>query len=91
MILYKVVSDQTSFSTNLNITGRTTIGIDYYHFNDKSIWSFSKIQLRKNDANLGDIIELDVGVGTSKSFLSMQEGYDINLRSQIGNIYIQKR
>jgi len=36
--------------------------------------------------NIGDRMELKVGLGTHASYLTMEEGFDINLYNSIGNI-----
>ena len=51
--------------------------------------NFIKIlHLEKNVTNVGDAIELKCGLGTVSSYLSMQQGYDINLTSLTGNVNI---
>ena len=75
----------TCFSS-LNVSGRTIIGNDIYNFSDSVVEMYKNFHIRKNIPNLGDRLELKVGLGTHASYLSMEEGYDINLFNSIGSI-----
>jgi len=81
-----MVSGNTSFNSAVNITGRTIIGNDIYNFSDSVLEVYKNFSIRKNITNLGDRIELKVGLGTTASTITMEETYDINMWNNIGNI-----
>ena len=80
-----MVSGNTSFNSGINITGRTIIGNDIYNYSDSVFETYKNIAVRKNVPNVGDRIELKCGLGTTSTYLSMEEGYDINLSSFFGH------
>ena len=83
-----MISGNTSFNSGINITGRTIIGDNIYNYSDSVFELYKNFTLRKNVTNVGDAIELKCGLGTVSSYLSMQQGYDINLTSLTGNVNI---
>ena len=77
----------TLFNNNININGRTTFGqtSDIYNYSDSVIEAYKNLSIRKvpitvtGNTILHDRIDLKVGLGTGASYLSMEEGYDINI------------
>ena len=80
------LSNNTTVVSSLNISGRTIIGSDIYNYPDSVVEMYKNFHIRKNIPNMGDRAEIMVGLGTRTSYLSMEEGYDINLYNSIGNI-----
>ena len=83
-IIYPSSSLHVSGTTTLN--GRTIIGSDIYNFSDSVVEAHKNFHIRKNVPNIGDRVELKVGLGTAASTLTMEEGYDINLYNNVGII-----
>ena len=83
------LSNNTTLLSSLNISGRTIIGSNIYNYSDSVLEAYKNFSIRKNVSGLigsGDRVELKVGLGTSQSYMSMEEGYDINLINSLGNI-----
>ena len=88
-----MVSGTTSlFNNNITINGKTTIGQDIYNYSDSVVEMYKNFSIRKipttGNSNLYDRIDLKCGLGTRASYMSMEEGYDINLVNNIGGIYL---
>jgi hypothetical protein len=62
----------------LNITGRTIIGTDIYNYSDSILEVNKKFSIRNNITN-NSRIDLKVGLGYNSSYISMEEGYDLNI------------
>ena len=82
------LSNNTTVLSSLSVSGRTIIGSDIYNYSDSVVEMYKNLNIRKTPIVGGtyDNIELKVGLGTRSSYLSMSEGYDINLYSHTGNI-----
>ena len=64
--------------SSLNVTGRTLIGTDIYNYSDSMLEINKNVSIRNNITS-GSRIDLQTGTGYGKSFISMEEGYDINI------------
>ena len=64
------------------------LGTDFYNYSDGVFEVSKNLTIRKNITGVGDEVVLKVGLGTIASYLSMQQGYDINLVSLTGNVGI---
>ena len=64
------------------------LGTDFYNYSDGVFEVSKNLTIRKNVTGEGDAVELNVGLGTVASYLTMQQGYDINLVSLSGNVGI---
>jgi hypothetical protein len=69
--------------SSLNISGRTIIGNDNYNYSDSSFEVNKNIMIR-NSSTSGSRIDLQVGLGTGRHYLSVEQGYDINLVAPSG-------
>ena len=81
--------NNTTILSTLNISGRTIIGSDINNYSDSVLEAYKNLTIRKNVPGLvgfGERIDLNVGSITSTSFLSIEEGKNINLYASIGNI-----
>ena len=58
------------------------IGPDIYHYSD-SILEVNKNIAVRNNITMGSRIDLQVGTATGRSYLSMEEGYDVNIATPI--------
>ena len=62
----------------LNITGRTIIGTDIYNYSDSILEVNKKFSIRKDITN-NSRIDFKVGLGYNASYISIEEGFDINI------------
>lgn len=87
---YTNLSNNTTLLSSLNVSGRTTIGTDIYNYSDSVVEMYKNFSIRKIPytvtSTLHDRIDLKVGLGTASSYFSMEEGYDVNITNNIGNI-----
>jgi hypothetical protein len=72
------LNNNTTLLSSLNISGRTIIGSNIYDYSDSLLEVYKNLSIRNNITN-GSRIDLKVGAGYNSSYLSMEEGYDINL------------
>ncbi len=85
---YSQFNNNTTLLSSLNISGRTIMGNDIYDYSDSVFEAYKNLSIRKNVINVGDRLDLKVGLGARQSYISMEEGYDINLTNKIGGIYL---
>ena len=62
----------------LNITGRTIIGTDIYNYSDSILEVNKNFSIRKDITN-NSRIDFKVGLGYNASYISIEEGFDINI------------
>ena len=67
-----------NINSSLNITGRTLIGTTFYNRSD-SILEVNKNLSIRNNITTGSRIDLQTGTGYGASYISMEEGFDINI------------
>ena len=75
---FATLNNKTTLLSSLNVSGRKIIGSNVYDYSDSLLEVHKNLNIRNNIAN-GDRINLQVGLGTRASYLSMEEGYDINI------------
>ena len=83
----------TLFNNNININGRTTFGqtSDIYNYSDSVIEAYKNLSIRKvpitvtGNTVLHDRIDLQVGLGLNRSYISLEEGGDINISATPSN------
>ena len=76
------VTGTSIFNNTVNMKN-ALIGPDIYHYSD-SILEVNKNIAVRNNVTTGSRIDLQVGTATTRSYLSMEEGYDINISTPIG-------
>ena len=67
-----------NINSSLNITGRTLIGTTFYNRSD-SILEVNKNLSIRNNITTGSRIDLQTGTGYGASYISIEEGFDINI------------
>jgi hypothetical protein len=87
------LANNTTILSSLNVSGRTIIGSDITNYSDSAVEIYKNFTVRKNVLNVvgtGEKLELNVGVSNTNSntvsYLSMEEGKNINIYASIGNI-----
>jgi hypothetical protein len=68
----------TTLISSLNVSGRTIFGNDIYNYSDSVLEAYKNFSIRKNITS-GSRIDLKVGLGYEASYISIEEGYDINI------------
>ena len=88
-----ILNNTTTLSSSLNVSGRTIIGSDITNFSDSAVEIYKNFTVRKGVLNVvgtGEKLELNVGASNTGSntvsYLSMEEGKNINIYASIGNI-----
>ena len=76
---FATLNNKTTLLSSLNVSGRTIMGSNIYDYSDSILEINKNLNIRNNVPGLGDRINLQVGTGTRASYLSMEEGYDINI------------
>ena len=88
-----ILNNAATLSSSLNVSGRTIIGSDITNFSDSVVEVYKNLYIRKGVLNVvgtGEKLELNVGASNTGSntvsYLSMEEGKNINIYASIGNI-----
>jgi hypothetical protein len=85
----------TLYANNLNVSGisilndianmsKTHIGTDV-HNNEDSVLEVNKNVVIRNNITTGSRVDLHTGIRTNRSYLTMEQGYDINIGTLIDN------
>ena len=61
---------------------KTLIGTDIYNYED-SVLEVNKNVVIRNNITTGSRVDLQTGIGTNRSYLTMEQGYDINIGTPI--------
>jgi hypothetical protein len=75
---YSTLNNNTTLLSSLNVSGRTIFGNNIYDYSDSLLEAYKNFSIRNNITN-GSRIDLKVGLGYNASYISMEEGYDINI------------
>ncbi len=70
LVVIQINKKNVTLLSSLCVSGRTSIGDDIYNSNQS---------IRKKITNVGDIIDLNLSLGTTSFSFLMEEKYDINL------------
>jgi hypothetical protein len=86
---FTTLNNNTTLLSSLNISGRTIIGNDNYNYSDSSFEVNKNLTIR-NYVTSGSRIDMQVGLGTARSYISLEQGYDINLFTPSGGSTVRK-
>jgi hypothetical protein len=81
LLLYQIICFRINNATllsSLNVSGRTIIGSDIYNYSDSSFEVYKYMTIR-NSTTSGSRIDIQVGLSSGRSYLSLEQNYDINL------------
>ena len=86
-----ILNNAATLLSSLNVSGRTIIGNDITNFSDSAVEIYKNFTIRKGVLNVvgtGEKLELKVGASNTAlntvSYLSMEEGKNINIYASIG-------
>ena len=80
---YTTLNNSVSLLSALNISGRTIIGTDIYDYGD-SLFEVNKNMVIRNSNTSGSRIDISVGLGSGRSYMSLEQYRDINLFTPSG-------
>jgi hypothetical protein len=80
---FTTLNNSVTSLSSFNISGRTIIGSDIYNHSDSLFEVHKNISIR-NDITKGSRIDIQVGLGSARSYLSLEQDYDINLYAPSG-------
>jgi hypothetical protein len=80
---FTTLKNKVTSSSSLNVSGRTIIGNNNYNYSDSSFEVNNNLTIR-NSTTSGSRIDVQVGLGSGRSYLSLEQDYDINLFAPSG-------
>jgi hypothetical protein len=84
---FTTLNNNVTSLSSFNISGRTIIGSDIYNHID-SLFEVHKNMTIINNITSGSRIDIQVGLGSERSYLSLYQDYDINLSAPSGRTRI---
>jgi acyl-[acyl carrier protein]--UDP-N-acetylglucosamine O-acyltransferase len=80
---FTTIHNNATLLSSLNVSGRTIIGNNNYNYSDSSFEVNNNLMIR-NSTTAGSRIDVQVGSGNGRSYLSLEQDYDINLFAPSG-------